>query len=147
MKVILLKDHKELGKEGEVKEVKEGYAMNFLFPHHIATEASPEALAHLEEARKAVRKAESQRMNVNRDAAAALDGYELLISMRTNEDQTLYATVDAKSVAKLLRQEGYEVKKEQVRMNPMKETGEQMVQVHFEGGFEAEVKLIVEPAL
>ena len=144
MKVILLKDHKTLGYKGDVVDVKEGYAINFLFPQHIAAEASPKALHNLQEQKKAEQRRVSKKEEEARQMAASLDGYELVILTKTNDDMTLYAAVGPKDVAKRLRQEEFGIVGKQVKMKAMKEVGEQDVTIQFEGGNEAKIKVIVE---
>lgn len=62
MKVILLQDVKGQGKQGEIKEVSEGYARNFLFPRKLAEEATPQALKALEEKRRKEERLKAQEL-------------------------------------------------------------------------------------
>jgi len=144
MKVILLKDQLPLGRKGDVVSVSDGHAFNFLFPQHLAVEATERSIEEALMA-KDVTKRRTQRMSDRaRDFAAKLDGFELILTEKANEVGHLYATVNAKEVAKALKKEGYDVLADQISMTAMKETGETEAVVAFEGGFEAQIKILIE---
>ena len=144
MKVILLKDHKPLGGKGDVVNVTDGHAMNFLFPQHIATEATPKSIADATAAKEATKRRTQRKSDKEQDMASKLDGYEIILAERTNDDQKLYAAIKPKDVAKVLKKEGFEVKSKQIQMEPIKEIGEAEAVVNFDGGFEAQIKIITE---
>lgn len=146
MQVILLKDHHPLGRKGDVVNVSDGHAFNFLFPQHLAVEATPRALEEAVAAKEAGKRRTQRVSDKARDAAAKLDGFELILAEKTNDAGHLYAAVNTKEVAKALKKEGYDVKAAQIKMKPMKETGEADVLVTFPGGFEAQIKIIIEAA-
>ncbi|MBI2485282.1 50S ribosomal protein L9 [Candidatus Uhrbacteria bacterium] len=146
MKVILQKEHKGLGHVGDVVNVAPGYALNFLFPEHIAVEASPAALAKMK-AQAAARVREKKNTEKgSRALAAKLDGLEMTLAFKATPEGALYGAVHEKDVAKALRKEGYAVSPEQVEMRPIKSTGEYPVLINFDGGFEANIRLTIESA-
>ena len=144
MKVILLKDHKPLGKEGNVINVADGHALNFLFPQHIAVEASPEAIRNIQIANETEKRQTSKVTKRNEEAAAKLDGFEVVIKEKTTEEGKLYAAVNAKVIKKALRLHGFQVNDKQIQMTPTKDLGPVSATVQFPGGLEAEVRIIVE---
>jgi large subunit ribosomal protein L9 len=142
MKVLLLRDVKDHGKEGEVVNVSDGYARNFLFPQHLATQATPEALHRRDER---VARHTSQQKRALKDVgrlAGQLDGRDVIIETRVNEQQTLYASVTAKMIADRLRKEKLDVDASMIELRePIKELGEREVTVHLPHGFEASVRV------
>lgn len=143
MKVILLEDIKGHGKEGEVVEVSDGYARNFLFPQHMAVEASDTMLREMEERERSASKKEKKAEREERELMASIDGLELVATPKS-EDQKLFATFGVKDIVKLLKAENIEVKKEWVKWNGTKELGEYEVTLESPLEFEATVTLILE---
>jgi large subunit ribosomal protein L9 len=143
MKVILLEDVKAQGKKGEVVEVSEGYARNFLFPQHLGLEASPAALAQLEAQKKALKNKEKKADKAERQLAAELDGQEVIIEAKADAGK-LYAAIGPKDIAKALKAAGYSVSADLITFAPQKEIGSFEAVVEFESGFEATVNVIIE---
>lgn len=143
MKVILLEDVKALGKKGEVAETSEGYARNFLFPQHLALEASPRALADLEAKKRSSKNKEKKVEREERKMAAAVDGLEVIIEAKADNGK-LYAAVGPKDVAKALKAEGYSVAADLITFVPQKEVGTFEATIEFDSGFEATVSVIIE---
>ena len=143
MKIILLADVKALGRKGELAETSEGYARNFLFPQHLALEASPKALADLESKKQISKNKEKKAEKEEKKIAAALDGVEVIIPVKTDGDK-LYAAIGPKDVAKALKEEGYSVSADLITFNPQKEVGTFEATVEFASGFEATVAVIIE---
>ena len=144
MKVILLKDVKTLGTEGKVVEVSDGYAMNFLFPQNLGIQATADAVRRLKEQEAAKTRAAKKGTAAAAKLAEKLDGFNVIVAEKANEEGTLFAAVTAKTVAKALRKAGFEVEEERVEMAPMKEVGEGQATVSFPGGFEARVSVTIE---
>ena len=144
MKVILMTDVKALGRRGEVVNVSDGYAINFLFPQNLGIQATEQSIARMKEqeakASKVARKGETEA----RKMAASLDGLELSLQEKANEDGVFYAAVTAKTVAGALKKAGYPVGEDAFEMPSMKGPGEREILVNLPHGFEATVKLIVE---
>ncbi|MBI2476725.1 50S ribosomal protein L9 [Candidatus Uhrbacteria bacterium] len=145
MKVILLKNVTGKGMEGDVVDVSNGYARNFLFPQNLAIEATPEALERLKaQERKAAKEAKG-RDRASRQSAEALEGSELVVRAKVNEDGTLYGAISAKDIVKAARAGGMALKPEYIREHePIKETGEYALWADFPGSYEASFHLIVE---
>ncbi len=143
MKVILLEDVKTLGKKGDVAEASEGYARNFLFPQHLALEASPKTLADLEAKKKSGEKKEKKAEKEERKLATSLDGVEVIIEAKADSGK-LYAAIGPKDVAKALKVEGFSVAPDLITFAPQKETGTYEANVEFESGFDATITVIIE---
>lgn len=145
MKIILLGTVKGLGLEGQIVEASEGYARNFLFPQHLAVEATPDAIHKRKEAENASQRKENKQVREDRRMAAELDGEEVIISAKA-DGVTLYGAVTAKEVAKALKEKDIKVNAKQISMEPIKEVGNHEIIIAFESGFEARVTVIVEAA-
>jgi len=114
MKIILLQDVQGTGKQGEIKEVKDGYARNALLPKGLAIEATKANLTMLEQ-----KKASAQhKIDVAREAAEktakSLSGKTIKVSARAGEDGRLFGSVTAKDVAAALKQEGFDIDKKKL---------------------------------
>lgn len=145
MKVIFIKDVKGVASRGDVKDVADGYARNFLFPHHAAVAATVQALAQMKEAEEMEHRRAEKELNKLQEAAGRLDGEEIIIGVKTNADGTLYAGVREQQIITALKKLGHTIKPEQVALkSPLKTLGEHMVVVRFGHGLEVDVRVVVE---
>jgi len=144
MRVILLQDVKKLGKKYEIKEVKNGYARNFLIPKGLAKLATKKALDWLGiQKGKEERKAESKLKKVQ-EVASAVDGQEVIIPVKVGEKEELFESVTSQKIYEKLQKTGFNIKKKQIDLpEPIKEIGEFPVKIKFEHNLEAEIKVIV----
>ncbi|MBI4101459.1 MAG: 50S ribosomal protein L9 [Candidatus Nealsonbacteria bacterium] len=144
MRVILLKDVKEVGKKYEVKEVKEGYARNFLFPRDLAKPATPEALEWLAMQKDIESKKAEEELKEIQDFASNVDGQEVQILVKIGDEGQLFESINAQKIAEKLKEMGFQVKKSQIILSdPIKEVGEFPVKIRLEHNLEAEIKVIV----
>ncbi len=145
MKVILLEDVKTLGKENTVVEVSDGHARNFLFPQNLAVPATEEAIQKLKE-RETIAKKQSQKAVVAMGKVAEkLDGYELSLEEKVNEDGVLYASVTKKMIAKALKKAKFDIDEEMVDLkDPIKNPCTKSITINLPHNFEAEIRLTIE---
>jgi large subunit ribosomal protein L9 len=144
MKIILLKDIEKLGKKYEIKEVKEGYARNFLIPQGLAKQVTKEALRWLEIQKETeAKKIEEELKNVQ-ELASSIDGYELTIPAKVSEGGQLYENINSQKIAERLQAENFMIDKKQIELEkPIKELGEFLVKIKFKHNLEAEIKVII----
>jgi large subunit ribosomal protein L9 len=146
MKVILKRDVRGLGREGELKEVKSGYARNFLIPTGAAQVADAGALKNWERHRT---EREDRERALREDAEATaekLRAMRLEIGVKAGEKNRLFGSVTNREIADLISKEGVEVDRHQVVLKePIKTVGEHKVTVHVFTGIEASVLLNVTP--
>ncbi len=144
MRVILLQDVENLGKKYEIKEVKDGYARNFLIPKGLAKKAEKEALLWLETQKEAeIQKAEEE-LKKTQGLASAIDGQEVIIPVKIGEEGQLFESITSQKIFEKLKELGFEIKKIQLELKePIKELGEFPVKIKFEHNLEAEIKVIV----
>src|SRR3990167_6505423 len=147
MRVILLQDVKNLGKKGEIKNVSDGFAHNFLLPKNFVKIVTKSALVELERLKKQVEYKATKELDQAGETVSSLDGYELVLREKTSKDSNnLYASVTVLKIARALRGAGFNVKKENIKLaEPIKELGEYNIQLEFDHSLEAEIKVIVEP--
>jgi large subunit ribosomal protein L9 len=143
MKVILLRDVKDQGKEGDVINVSEGYARNFLFPQNLAVQATDAELRRQREREEKKVRMKKKELKGAADLAKALDGHEVTIEQKVNEQGTLYAAVTGKMIADILRKEKFDVNESMIEFAPMKDVGEREVTVNLPHGFEASIRVTV----
>lgn len=143
MKLILLQDVKSIGKKGDVVEVAEGYARNFLFPQHMAVEASEKALRERDAREKSAAKKEKKEEKAERKLASEIDGLEVTVTSKADGTK-LYAALHAKDIASAVKEVGYKIDPKYIQIEHIKETGTHEVQVEFPSGFDATLTVIVE---
>ena len=146
MKVLLCEDVEKLGWYGDVVDVNEGYAWNYLLPQRIATvpsEAKIKAMAD-----EKAKRAEQRQIVVDnlKKAAQAVDDAEAVIAAKANEQGHLFGSVTEGQIAANLRQQGYEVADKHVRLGEhIKEIGQHTVKIEFAADIIAKVKVTVVP--
>ncbi len=143
MKLILLEDVKGHGSVGDVVDVSEGYARNFLFPQHLAVEATEHAIKQQKEKANAAVKRSKKGEQEEKQLAKSLDGVEVLIQEKA-EGTTLYGSVGAKEVAAELKKMGHKVKSDFIDFESKKEIGTYETVVTFPSGFDANITIIIE---
>ncbi len=99
MKLILLSDVKALGKKGQVVDVAEGYARNFLLPRNLATEASKGALTMLEQQKKAQDKRHAQALAETQELAKLLESKPVAVRAKAGGNGKLFGTVTNADIA------------------------------------------------
>lgn len=146
MKVILLKDVVKIGKKYEVKNVKDGYASNFLIPKGLAKKADKGSLSELEDLRKQVEQQAEEDLKKAQDIASKLEGQAVEFFVKVGEEDQLFEAVNNARIAQRLQKMGFEIKKDQVVLDkPIKELGEFPVKIELEHHLEVNISLIVEP--
>jgi len=147
MKVILKHDVKGLGHAGDVKEVKDGYARNFLFPSGAAAIADAGALKNWERHR-AEREERERAIRAEADATAArLRELTLDIAVKAGEKNRLFGSITTTQIAELIAQQGIEVDRHDIHLRqPIKTLGEFPVSVRVVAGVEAQLTLRVTAA-
>jgi large subunit ribosomal protein L9 len=145
MRVILLKDVENVGAEGEVHEVADGYAQHLLFPRHLAVPATPAAAREVAARVAAVRREAEQELHQLQRLASTLDGLEFTMAARATPEGRLYGSIGADAIADFLRMKKFFVDLEWIQLEePIRECGEHRIRLQLPHGLEAEVVVIVE---
>jgi large subunit ribosomal protein L9 len=144
MKVLLCEDIDKLGWLGDVVEVAEGYARNYLLPQRLATpatEANIRAIAEEKGKRAEQRKLEGRRLEA---AAKALEGAEAVVAAKANEQGHLFGSVTAREIAANLREQGFEIADKIVQLpEHIKEVGTHPVTLRFSPDLTVTVNVVV----
>ena len=144
MRVIFLKDVEDIGKKYEVKEVKDGYAKNFLIPQGLAEPATKEALKKLELQKEIEEKEAEDELKKIQALASSIDGQEITISVKVGEEGQLFESISPQKILDGLKKLGFDVKKRQIEFDePIKTLGEFPVKVKLEHNLEAEITVTV----
>jgi large subunit ribosomal protein L9 len=144
MKVLLCQDVEKLGWLGDIVDVKEGFARNYLLPQRLAiaaTDANVKSLAEEKAKRAEQRALEQKRFEA---AIKAVDGAQVIISAKTNEQGHLFGSVTAHDIAENLRGQGFEVRDDVVRLpEHIKEIGTYDITLKYATDATASVKVVV----
>jgi len=144
LKVILREDVAGFVKDREVKQVKDGFARNFLFPRKLALAASDETLKQIElnqNKKKAKKELETKKAQ---EAALRLAGLSVTITAEVNEEEKLYGSLNASDIAAAIAAEGVEVNKKAIVLEtPIKELGIYDVEVRLHPEVISKIKVWV----
>ena len=147
MKVVLLKDVKNMGKRDDILTVSDGYARNFLFPQKLAMEATPGTLKEIERKRAAQDAREAEMKAEAQAKAALLRNKVVTLPVKCGEKGRLYGSVTTAEVADALEaQHGIKVDKRKLDIgDPIREVGVREISVWLYSGITTPMKLNVEP--
>jgi large subunit ribosomal protein L9 len=144
MKVILLKDVPTLGRAGEIRDVKEGYAHHFLVPRGLAAPATAANLQHLQASRKATERREARLAEQTAELKARLEVLVVEVPARAGEGGRLFGSVTAQDVADAIARKGIEISKRQIDLSePIKTTGFYKIPIHIHPQVSAMVEVNV----
>lgn len=147
MKVILQADVPGLGKRGDVVEVSEGYARNYLLPRRLAQEASPGALRAVTHLAQEKQKKADRELEQARRQAGRLEGRLVTVRARAGEAGKLFGSVTARDVAEaIVSQFSLTVDRRKVLLDePIKAVGTYPVRIHLHPGVDVTVQVRVIP--
>lgn len=117
MRLLLLKDVPKLGHLGDVVDVKDGYARNYLVPQLLATEPTEENIKAIEEEKKRAAAERAKRLKVYTDLVEQLQDVSVTIEAAANPEGTLYGSVGAKEIADALHAQGHAVRPEHIELD------------------------------
>jgi large subunit ribosomal protein L9 len=144
MKVILKRDVKGLGREGDMKEVKDGYARNFLLPTGAAAVADKGTVANWERHREQREERDRAAREAAEATAARLRELQLQISVKAGEKGRHFGAVTNREVADAIAAEGLEIDRHDIHLRePIKALGEYRVDVRVGYGIDAQVAVSV----
>jgi len=145
MKVLLIKDVPNLGKAGEVKEVKDGYGKNFLIARGFAKLATPDVIEAWE--KEQAKRAEEEKKEIERltKIKEKIESMTLTIKHKAGANGALFGAITNKEVAEALKEKGIEIDKKHIDIHPpIKQAGEYEIDVKLGHGIHATLKLVVE---
>lgn len=144
MKVILRQNYEKLGAVGDVIDVKDGFARNYLIPRNIAYRATDGNLKALEEEKKILARREEKEAKEAEKIAAQLGSVSLTITMKVGEDDKLFGAVTSQMIADSLVEKGFTIDKRIIELEePIKTLGIFEVPVKLHSKVTAKVKVWV----
>lgn len=144
MKVILRKKIETLGNVGDVINVKDGYARNYLIPRQYAYIATKGSVQALEEEKKLNERVRKREVDAASKVAGDLDTVQLTIPMQVGEEDKLFGAVTTQMIADALKERGYDIDKRKIELDePIKTLGIFNVSVKLHSEVAAHIKVWV----
>ncbi len=144
MKVILTQDVKGQGKKGQLVNVSDGYARNFLFPRGLATEANAAAMNELKNREEAAAYHIEQEKKQAKETAEAIDGKTVKLTAKAGQGGRLFGSVTSKEVAEALTRDfGVKFDKRKIEMADIKAFGSYAAEVKLNFGITAKITVMV----
>lgn len=142
--IILRKDVEDLGKAGEVVDVKPGYARNYLIPQGLALRATEGNVRRFQEERRHEERAEERVRERAEETARALKGRSVTITVNAGEEGRLFGSVGNADIAEALAEDGVRVDRKLIELDePIKQLGVYRVPVRLHADVQPEVKVWV----
>ena len=145
MKILLWQDVDKLGKRGEVVDVREGYARNFLFPRRLGSKPTPSMYKEFELEKRRVSKQEAVLVSESKVVAEKLAGItSVSVEVNTNEEGHLYGAVTPSMVAEALKDQGLKIEARAVEIaEPIKQVGTYEVTINLHRDVQPKLKVWV----
>jgi large subunit ribosomal protein L9 len=145
MKVILKEDVHNLGQQGDIVEVKAGYARNYLMPQNLAILFTQKQMKSIEETRKL----ENRKLEMQKDKLLStlkdVEALNLSVKMKSEEGDKLFGSVTKIDIVKLLQENSIEIDKKYIDLSsPIKTLGEHKIDIIFTGDISGSFSLSVE---
>ena len=133
MKVILLEDVKSLGKKGEIVNVSDGYARNFVLPKKLGVEANAQNQNTLKQQKKREEKEAQEKLEQAKELAAVLEQKQIIVAMKKGEGDRVFVSISAKEIAEAAKtQHGLELDKKKIQMEePIRSFGTHEVPIRL----------------
>lgn len=146
MKVILKQDVKGTGKKGDIIDVSDGFAKNFLLKKGLAEIASSVAVNSLKLQKEAEERRRAEEIKAIRELAAKIDKTTVDVTIKCGENGKVFGSVTSKEIANKLADMGYDIdKKKIVLKEPLKIAGDYPVEIRFMESVSAKINVSVKP--
>lgn len=145
MKVILKQDVKKIGKNGEVVDVKDGYARNFLLPQNFAVEATPKNLKQRKKQMAAIEKKNAEELAQAQEFAKKIEAVQIEVSLKSGEGGKTFGSISSKEIADVLKSKvDFDVDKKKIQVEEaIKSIGTHIVTVKLHPEVICELKVKV----
>ncbi len=144
MKVILLADVKGKGKKGELCQVSDGYARNFLFPKNLAIEADSAAMSELKSREEAKQHHKAEEIAAAKELAARLEGKTVKIKAKAGNGGKLFGSVTSKEIAAEIKNSfGIEIDRKKMQVADIKNFGDYTAEIKLYTGISAKITVSV----
>ena len=144
MKIVLLQNVKNIGQAGDIKEVAEGYARNFLIPRKMAETATAEAIKKAEIIRATRETEEKTHISKLQKLAEKTNGQKIVIKVKAKAEK-LFGSVTAKDIANELKNRHLEIDEKYIILEePIKQTGSYKINIDFGRQIKSQIEITVE---
>ncbi len=144
MKVILRQNYESLGQIGDLVDVKDGFARNFLIPRKIAYAALQGNIRALEEEKKNLEKRRKQEVHAAENLAAELEKVSVTIPVQVGEEDKIFGSVTTQMIADALKEKGYEIDRRKIDIEePIKSLGIYGISIKLHQSVTANIKVWV----
>ncbi len=144
MKIILRDDIPDLGGCGDVVEVKDGYARNYLIPRNLAIKATKSSLKAIEEIRKQKRMRDDKRTRTMELFAQRIEKTSCTAAVAVGEEDRVFGSVTSQAISELLKEKGFEVDRKKILLEePIKALGVYSIPIKLDAEVTARLKLWV----
>ena len=140
----MLEDIDKVGKKYDVKEIKDGYARNFLIPKNLVKIAIAKNMKWLEAQKQTKAAVAEEDLKKVETRVSAIDGQEIIISVKVGDKGQLFESITPQKISEKIKELGIVVNASQIELEGLiKELGEFPVKIKFEHNLEAEIKIII----
>jgi len=144
MKIILMDDVPALGRRGEVRDVSDGYARNYLLPHKLALHATSANLKNLEQIKVRQDAAAAKLTSQAKDQARAIEALHFTQARQASDEGRLFGSIGKADLVAFLSQQGVEVERRRITLDePIKTLGDFSVPVRLHGDVTAQLRVSV----
>ncbi len=145
MKVILLQDVKALGKKGEIVNINDGYARNYVLPKKLGVEANNKNLNELKLQKRKEEKIAQEHLDAAKELAEKLEAGKIELSIKVGNGGRVFGSISSKEIAQAVKEQmGLEIDKKKIQMkDPIKMPGIQHVSIKLHQKVTAELKVVV----
>jgi large subunit ribosomal protein L9 len=146
MRVILLNDTANLGKKGELKDVANGYAQNFLLPKKLAEIATPEAVERQKQTQKKIQEDKKELEENLKKAASKIQNKKIVLRAKAGKEK-LFGSIGRKEIFSELKRQNFEIKEESILLkDPIKKIGEFEVDIDLGKNVKTKITVAIEKA-
>jgi len=144
MKVILVKDVKDVGKAGDVVNISDGYGRNYLLPRGLAIEANKSNMNILNEKKKKEERKKNQELEEAKEIAEKLSNTSIILKVKTGENGKLFGSITSKDIQEELKKKGFDIDKKKIVLpENIKTIGSYTVDIKVYSGVNAKIKIDV----
>lgn len=146
MKVVLLEDIEDLGLAGDIKEIKDGYARNYLLPRKLVILATRENIKIVEDKRNSILRKTQKRFQEEQSKKAALDGTVVEIKAKAGEQGKLFGSITTNDIYNALKEKGLDVDKKSIKLpsEQIRAVGVYEVTIALYRDIKATIKVVVQ---
>ncbi|MFH1768244.1 MAG: 50S ribosomal protein L9 [Candidatus Omnitrophota bacterium] len=142
MRVVVIKEMNKIGKEGDVVDVKDGYARNYLIPKGIVVTATQENLKRLEVIKKKKIDSEEASLSKAKNLKASLEEISLTLTAEAKDNDEIYGSINEAQIVKALKEEGVDLDQKLVKLDePIRKLGVYDLKIKLHAVIEANLRV------